>query len=161
MSSDSPFYSFKINDLRGKPLDLAQFRGKVVVVVNVASKCGLTPQYTGLEKLYQDHKDEGLVIIGCPSNSFNQEHSEVDAIETVCQRNYGVSFPITEVISVNGSDEHPLYNYLKSEAPGILGLKMIKWNFEKFLVDRDGKVIRRFAPTTVPADMEKDIVAHL
>lgn len=147
---ESTFYGFKATSLHGKEIDFRDYKGKVVLVVNTASKCGLTPQYEGLEKLYQKYKDQGLVILGFPSNQFaNQEPGDEKAISEVCEINYGVSFPMFAKINVNGDDAHPLYKYLKSKLGGIFG-RRIKWNFTKFLVDANGKPIKRFAPITKP-----------
>ena len=133
-----------------------------MVIVNTASKCGFTPQYEGLEKVYQQYKDKGLVVLGFPCNQFGaQEPGGKEDIQEFCQLNYGVSFPMFDKIDVNGNDTHPLYEYLKKQATGVLGSESIKWNFTKFLVDRDGKVIDRFAPTTKPEDMVRDIEALL
>ena len=151
------FYDFQINDTTGKPIDLSQFKGKVVLAFNSASKCGFTPQLQGLQKLHDGYKDKGLVVIGFPSDSFSQEMASNEEVATFCQRNYGVTFPMTEKIAVNGSNEHPIYGYLKKEKPGMLGLKMIKWNFEKFLLDKEGKVVQRYASTTTPEAILKDI----
>ena len=151
-------YDFEVQDSKNRPYDLHQHEHHPIVIVNVASKCGLTPQYEGLEKLYQKYKDKGLVILGFPCNQFgSQEPGSNEEIQQFCQLNYGVSFPVLDKIEVNGDDTHPLYKYLKTEAPGLLGSKSIKWNFTKFLVDKDGKVIKRFAPTDAPESMEADI----
>ncbi|CAM2010561.1 glutathione peroxidase [Acanthopleuribacter pedis] len=153
----SDFYHLSANSLRGEALSFDQYKGKVVLVVNVASKCGLTPQYEGLEKLYQDFKDQGLVILGFPCNQFGgQEPGGVAEIEQTCRINYGVTFQMFEKIEVNGNGTHPVYKYLKKELPGMLG-NGIKWNFTKFLVGADGKPIKRFAPTTAPKDLVRDI----
>ncbi|HEX2591371.1 MAG TPA: glutathione peroxidase [Rhizomicrobium sp.] len=151
-------YDFKATSLDGRDVDLADFKGKTILVVNTASKCGFTPQYEGLEKLYEENKDKGLVILGFPCNQFgSQEPGGAEEIGAFCMKNYGVSFPMFEKIDVNGADAHPLYNWLKDEAPGLLGTKNIKWNFTKFLIDKDGKVVDRFAPTTKPEDLAKPI----
>ncbi|KAJ3106815.1 hypothetical protein HDU97_005522 [Phlyctochytrium planicorne] len=158
----SKFYEFAVNDYRKKPFDMTQLKGKTVLVVNVASQCGLTPQYKGLEELYQKHKDSGLVILGFPSNDFYQEPKEGDELVQSCQRNYGVSFPIMEKIHVNGSQEHELYKFLKSSKPGFLGLfQMVRWNFEKFLVNSEGQVVERYAPSTTPESIEPKIAELL
>jgi len=144
--------------LSGEPQDLKEYEGKVVLVVNTASKCGFTPQYEGLESLYQEYKDQGLVILGFPCNQFGkQEPGAADDIGAFCQKNYGVSFPMFSKIEVNGSDAAPLYDDLKASAPGLMGTKAIKWNFTKFLIGRDGKVIDRYAPTTTPSALKADI----
>lgn len=145
---------FSANRLDGTSQALADYAGQVVLVVNVASKCGLTPQYEGLEALYRQHKDKGLVILGFPCNQFaEQEPGNSQEIAQFCTLNYGVSFPLFERIEVNGEGAHPLYEWLKSSAPGLLGTEAIKWNFTKFLLDRNGVVVERFAPTTEPAEI--------
>ncbi|KAJ3204081.1 glutathione peroxidase gpx1 [Dinochytrium kinnereticum] len=148
----SKFYSFAVKDFRKQPFDMGSLKGKVVLVVNVASLCGLSMQYPALESMYKKYKDKGFVILGFPANDFFQEPGEGSAES--CQRNYGVSFPIMEKINVNGSNEHPLYRFLKSERPGLMGLQMVKWNFEKFLVDREGKVVDRFMPLVTAEGIE-------
>lgn len=154
-------YDFKLHNLQGKDLDLAEYKGKVVLVVNTASKCGFTPQYEGLQDLYSRYKDKGLVILGAPCNQFgNQEPGDGETIQSTCLINYGVDFPITEKLEVNGKNTHPLFAYLKAQAPGMLGQR-IKWNFTKFLVGKDGKTVKRFAPTTKPESLAKDIEAAL
>lgn len=144
---------------------MAQYKGKVVLVVNTASKCGFTPQYAGLEKVYKDIKakyGDDFVILGFPCNQFGaQEPGSADEIESFCQLNYGVSFPIMGKTDVNGSNANPLFEWLKKEKPGVMGLKVVKWNFEKFLVGRDGKVKGRWASTTKPESLEKNIVEEL
>lgn len=153
----SNFYSFKAKTLQGKEISMEEYKDKVVLIVNTASKCGLTPQYEGLEKLHKEYKDKGLVILGFPCNQFgNQEPGSEKDIQEGCLLNYGVSFQMFSKIDVNGEDEHPLYTYLKSQKKGIFGSK-IKWNFTKFLVDKNGDVIKRFSPTTTPDKLEKDI----
>lgn len=149
---------FTLNLLDGTPQPLSAYEGKVVVVVNVASKCGLTPQYEGLEALYRQYKDRGLVILGFPCNQFaGQEPGSSAEIAEFCSLTYDVTFPVFERIDVNGEEAHPLYKWLKAEAPGLLGSEAIKWNFTKFLIGRDGKVAERYAPTTEPKDMTADI----
>jgi len=151
-------YDFKAKRLDGKDVNLADYKGKALLIVNTASKCGFTPQYEGLEKLYETYKDKGLAILGFPCNQFGaQEPGSASEIGQFCMKNYGVSFPMFEKIEVNGANAHPLYNWLKDEKPGVLGTKNIKWNFTKFLVNRDGKVVERFAPTAKPADLAKPI----
>jgi glutathione peroxidase len=148
-------YDFSAPLLNGKTKSLADFKGKTLVVVNTASKCGLTPQYEGLEKLYKAHKAEGLEILGFPCNQFGaQEPGAAKEIEEFCSLNYGVSFTMFDKVDVNGDTTHPLFQWLKTEAPGLLGSEAIKWNFTKFLVGKDGKAIERFASTTEPAAME-------
>ncbi|MAY39662.1 MULTISPECIES: glutathione peroxidase [Spongiibacter] len=157
----SQLYDFEINSLQGKPMNLADYAGKVVLVVNTASKCGLTPQYEGLQALYEQYRDRGLVIIGAPCNQFaNQEPGDAGTIQGECLINYGVSFPITEKIEVNGKGTHPLFAYLKKAAPGTL-TNAVKWNFTKFLVGKDGQPIKRYAPTTKPEQLAADIEAAL
>ncbi len=149
---------FTLPLLDGKEQPLSAYQGKVVLVVNVASKCGLTPQYEGLEALYRQYKDQGLVILGFPCNQFaGQEPGTSEDIAQFCSLTYGVSFPVFERINVNGRWAHPLYKWLKAEAPGLMGLEAIKWNFTKFLIGRDGKVLQRFAPQTEPADIGPEI----
>ena len=149
------FFDFTANSLQGSPISMQNFSGKTILVVNTASKCGLTPQYEGLEKLYQKYKDKGLVILGFPCNQFgNQEPGDEKSISEGCLINYGVSFPMFSKIEVNGDNTHPIYIYLKKALPGILGSR-IKWNFTKFLIDSNGKPIKRFAPTTTPESIEK------
>jgi glutathione peroxidase len=154
-------YNFEIQNLQGKDLDLTAYQGKVVLVVNTASKCGLTPQYEGLQALFKQYEDKGLVILGAPCNQFaNQEPGDASTIEGSCLINYGVSFPITEKIDVNGKNTHPLFAYLKKAAPGTLS-NVVKWNFTKFLVGKDGVAIKRYAPTTKPESLVADIEAAL
>lgn len=155
-------YDFAATTLDGHPASLADYRGKVLLIVNVASACGFTPQYTGLEALYRRHKAEGLEILAFPCNQFGkQEPGDADAIQAFCSTKYDISFPLFAKIEVNGSGEHPLYRHLKTERPGALGTKGIKWNFTKFLVGRDGTVLRRYAPSTAPEKIEADIAAAL
>ena len=142
----------------GKEEKLADKLGKVVLVVNTASKCGFTPQYDGLEALYRKYKDRGFEIMAFPCNQFGgQEPGSADEIAEFCKVNFGLSFPLMAKVEVNGADETPLYGWLKSEAPGLMGTKAIKWNFTKFLIGRDGKVVRRYAPTDKPESLAKDI----
>jgi glutathione peroxidase len=151
-------YDFSANSLDGKPVALNAYAGKVLLVVNTASKCGFTPQYEGLEALRQKYRDRGLEVLGFPCNQFGaQEPGAADEIGSFCQKNYGVSFPMFEKIDVNGDGAHPLYRWLKSSAKGVLGSEGIKWNFTKFLVDRQGQVVDRFAPTTKPEDLQPNI----
>ena len=145
-----------------KPQSLCQYAGKVLLVVNTASKCGFTPQYKGLENVWQQYKDKGLVVLGFPCNQFGkQEPGNEGAISEFCELNFGVSFPLFKKIDVNGSDAHPLFVQLKKQAPGLLGSKGIKWNFTKFLIGRDGQVVKRFGPTTKPQDLTQEIEALL
>lgn len=149
---------FTLPLLGGAPQSLDEFSGKVVLVVNVASQCGLTPQYAGLEMLYKTYGERGLVVLGFPCNQFaGQEPGTSEEIASFCEVNYGVTFPIFARIDVNGEGAHPLYKWLKESAPGILGSEAIKWNFTKFLIGRDGSVVERYAPTTEPADIAGDI----
>ncbi|MBN2485561.1 MAG: glutathione peroxidase [Bacteroidales bacterium] len=144
------FYEFKARSLQGKDIPMEEFKGKAILVVNTASKCGLTPQFEGLEKLYQQYRQKGLVILGFPCNQFaNQEPGDDKSISEGCLLNYGVTFPMFAKIDVNGPDAHPIYKYLKKELSGFLGSK-IKWNFTKFLIDPKGKPVKRFSPTTSP-----------
>ena len=153
---------FEALDITGRSVKLADQAGKLVLIVNTASQCGFTPQFAGLEALWQAYKERGLVIMGFPSNQFgHQDPGSNDEIASFCQVNYGVSFPMMAKVDVNGGDTHPLYAWLKSEAPGLLGSKAIKWNFTKFLVGRDGQVIRRYAPQDRPEKLAADIEAAL
>jgi glutathione peroxidase len=154
-------YAFTAKSLSGKDVSLGDFRGQVLLVVNTASKCGFTPQYEGLEKLHEELHPKGLTVLGFPCNQFGkQEPGNEDEIGQFCQVNYGVSFPMFAKIDVNGPDAHPLYRYLKHEKPGVLGGR-IKWNFTKFLVDRAGKVVARYAPTTKPESLAQPIARLL
>lgn len=156
------FYDFSADRLDGVPENLAAYRGKVVLVVNTASECGFTPQYAGLQDLYTRYKDKGLVILGFPCNQFGgQEPGDSEQIGAFCQKNYGVDFPIFAKVEVNGDGAHPLYQYLKCSAKGVLGTEAIKWNFTKFLINREGQVVDRYAPTTKPEELVKDIEALL
>jgi glutathione peroxidase len=160
-SNPKSVYDFSAPSIDGGEVSLANFSGRVLLVVNTASKCGLTPQYAGLEALYRRFKDHGLVVLGFPCNQFGaQEPGGAAEIVEFCNQNYGVSFPIFAKIEVNGAHAHPLYKFLKGEKSGILGmigLDRIKWNFTKFLVDRKGQVVARFAPTTTPAELASHI----
>lgn len=148
---------FSAKTITGQDQDLAAYAGKVVLVVNTASKCGLTPQFEGLEMIYEKYVDEGLVVLGFPCNQFaSQEPGTAEEIGEFCQRNYGVSFPMFDKIDVNGDEAHPLYLWLRSEKGGVLG-SAIKWNFTKFLIGRDGQVIKRFSSTTAPEKIAGDI----
>lgn len=151
-------YQFKATDIKGKERSLEDFSGKVLLIVNTASKCGFTPQFAGLEKLYEKYHEKGLEILGFPCNQFgSQDPGSNEDIESFCQVNYGVSFPMFGKVDVNGGEAHPLFRYLKSEQKGLLGLEAIKWNFTKFLINRQGEVVDRFAPQTKPADLEEAI----
>ena len=154
-------YEFNAKDLNGNEVDFAQFKDKVLLIVNTASKCGFTPQFEGLEKLYQSYKDQGLVVIGFPCNQFgSQDPGSNEEIGEFCQKNYGVSFLMMQKIEVNGDNEHPLYTWLKKQEGGFL-TDGIKWNFTKFLVNRQGEVVDRYAPTTKPEAIESKIVKLL
>lgn len=152
------FYDFSAKTLQGKDVSMEEFKGKTILVVNTASQCGLTPQYEGLEKLYEKYKDKGLVILGFPCNQFgNQEPGDESSIAAGCVLNYGVTFPMFAKIEVNGPNTHPLFKYLKERLGGILGSR-IKWNFTKFLIDEQGRPLKRYAPITKPDQIEKDLV---
>ncbi|MGH8213285.1 MAG: glutathione peroxidase [Rhodanobacteraceae bacterium] len=158
----STIYDFEANTLEGEPRKLDAWRGDAMLIVNVASKCGFTPQYEGLEELYRANKDRGFVVLGFPCDQFgHQEPGNAEEIRNFCSLEYGVSFPLFGKIEVNGADAHPLYKYLKHEAPGVLGSEAIKWNFTKFLVDRGGKVVHRYAPTDTPEKIGKDLAEVL
>ncbi|HMO45064.1 MAG TPA: glutathione peroxidase [Rubrivivax sp.] len=158
----SSIYDFEALSIEGKPAHLGTQRGKVLLIVNTASACGFTPQFAGLEQLWQSYRDQGLVVIGFPSNQFGrQDPGSNDEIASFCQLNYGVDFPMMAKVEVNGGEAHPLWKWLTSEARGVLGSKAIKWNFTKFLVGRDGQVIKRYAPTDKPESLKKDIEAAL
>ncbi len=155
-------YDFKVKDIQGKDVSLEQYAGKVLLIVNVASQCGFTPQYGGLESLYKKFKDKGFVVLGFPCNQFgSQEPGSETEIKSFCETSFGVTFPLFAKIDVNGKNTHPLYEFLKKEEKGLLGTEMIKWNFTKFLVDASGNVVERFAPNTKPEDLEKDILKLL
>ncbi|MGM9987450.1 MAG: glutathione peroxidase [Bacillaceae bacterium] len=155
-------YDITVKTIKGEEISLSQYKGKVILIVNTASKCGLTPQFKELQDLYTTYKDKNFVILGFPCNQFmNQDPGTEKEIEQFCSLNYGVTFPMFAKIDVNGEHAHPLYQYLTSQAPGFLGSKAIKWNFTKFLIDRNGKVIHRYSPQTKPAEIEKDIIALL
>ncbi len=151
-------YSIPVQDIKRHETTLASYKNKVLLVVNVASKCGFTPQYTGLEGLYRKYRERGLEILGFPCNQFGaQEPGDEQEIQNFCKMNYDVSFPLFAKVNVNGGETAPIFDFLKSSQPGILGTEAIKWNFTKFLVDRSGKVVARFAPNTKPEDLEKEI----
>lgn len=152
-------FAFQAKRLNGDNADLADYAGQVLLIVNTASDCGYTPQYKGLESLYAEFQQQGFQVLGFPCNQFGQqEQGDSNEIGSFCEKNYGVTFPMFEKIHVNGEDAHPLFQYLKANAPGIMGTEMIKWNFTKFLLNRDGSVVRRYAPQTTPADIRQDIV---
>ncbi|MBI1683732.1 glutathione peroxidase [Caulobacter hibisci] len=155
-------YEFSAKTLEGKDVSLADYRGQVLLIVNTASKCGLTPQYEGLEALYKASKDRGLTILGFPCNQFGaQEPGTAEEIGSFCSLTYDVTFPMMAKIDVNGPQAHPLYAYLKKQQKGVLGTEGIKWNFTKFLIDRDGNVVERFAPTTKPEELQAAVEALL
>ncbi len=154
----SAIYDFEAQTISGKKVKLGDYKDKALLIVNTASKCGLTPQYEGLEALYEEYKDQGLVVLGFPCNQFGrQEPGNESDIEEFCQLNYGVSFPMFAKIDVNGRNVDPLFKYLKKSSKGILGSEKIKWNFTKFLINRDGDVVARYAPTVKPGDIAGDI----
>lgn len=151
-------YNFKAKALDGSDINLEQYKGDVLLVVNTASKCGFTPQFEGLQKLHQQYAPRGLKVLGFPCNQFaSQEPGDATEIGAFCQKNYGVDFQMFDKIEVNGANAHPLYRYLAEKAPGILGSRDIKWNFTKFLVDKNGQVVKRFAPTVTPEELKGDI----
>lgn len=151
-------YDFSADGLDGQPQDLSQYRGKVLLIVNVASRCGFTPQYTGLEQLWRDYGDRGLVVLGFPCDQFgHQEPGNADEIRNFCSLTYEVDFPMFAKVDVNGAGAHPLWKWLKDEKGGLLGINAIKWNFSKFLVDRAGHVVKRYAPTDKPQSLAGDI----
>ncbi len=153
---------FSANSIQGKSVKLNKFKGQAMLIVNTASACGFTPQFGGLEELHKAYGAKGLVVLGFPCNQFGAQDSGSNGeIAEFCQLNYGVSFPMMEKVDVNGSGAHPLFQWLTAEAPGLLGSKAIKWNFTKFLVGKDGNVLKRYAPTDTPASMAKDIEAAL
>ncbi len=155
-------YSFKVKTIDGKETTLADYKGKAMLIVNVASKCGFTKQYTGLEALYKKYKDKGMVVLGFPCNQFGaQEPGNEEEIKNFCSLTYQVDFPMFAKVDVNGDSAHPLYEYLKKSEKGIFGTEAIKWNFTKFLVDKKGEVLKRYASTTTPESLEKDIEAIL
>ena len=160
--SEQSIGDFDARTIDGKPVKLSAYEGKVLLIVNTASACGFTPQFGGLEKLWERYKDQGLVVLGFPSNEFGgQDPGSNDEIASFCQLNYGVSFPMMAKVEVNGRGAHPLYQWLTKEAPGFLGTQAIKWNFTKFLIGRDGRVIKRYAPQDAPEKLAGDIEAAL
>ena len=159
---DKTIYDFEAQGIDGKPVALSQYKGHPLLIVNTASACGFTPQFGGLEELHKTYGDRGLAVLGFPCNQFGaQDAGSNEEIGAFCQRNYGVSFQMMEKIDVNGAEAHPLYKWLAAEAPGLLGSKAIKWNFTKFLVGRDGKVLKRYAPQDAPKSLAKDVEAAL
>jgi glutathione peroxidase len=158
----STFYDYTVKNEKNADQPLSAYKGKVVLVVNVASKCGFTPQYAGLEELYRKFKDNNFVIVGFPCNQFGaQEPGNAEEIQSFCKLTYDVTFPVMAKVEVNGENASPVYRFLKEKAPGILGTEAIKWNFTKFLVDQNGNVVNRYAPNTEPKAIEKDIVKLL
>jgi glutathione peroxidase len=152
------FYNFSATDIRGKNYSFADLKGKVVLVVNVASACGLTPQYKGLQELYSKYESKGFIILGFPCNQFgHQESGTEDEIVQFCEARFAIKFPLMSKIDVNGENTHPVFKWLKSEAPGVLGTELIKWNFTKFLISREGLVLKRFSPQDEPASLISDI----
>ncbi|HSC99593.1 MAG TPA: glutathione peroxidase [Casimicrobiaceae bacterium] len=155
-------YDFTVDDIEGRPVKLDRYKDKVLLVVNTASKCGFTPQYKGLEALYRKYKDQGLEVLGFPCNQFgSQEPGNEQEIATFCETNYDITFPMFRKVDVNGEGAAPVYRYLKSAKPGLLGTEAIKWNFTKFLVDRSGNVVARFAPNDTPESIERDVAKAL
>lgn len=159
---DKTFFDFVVQDAKGQDISLDQYLGKTILVVNVASQCGFTPQYEGLEDLYKMYGKDDFIVLGFPCNQFGmQEKGTNDEIQQFCKMNYGVSFPVFAKIDVNGSNAAPVYKFLKQNAPGVLGSKLIKWNFTKFLISKDGQVMKRYPPTVQPKQIEGDIRAAL
>lgn len=155
-------YDFTVKSNNGEDTSLSNYKGKALLVVNTASKCGFTPQYEGLQSVYEKYKDQGLEILAFPCNQFGEQEPGNDAeIQSFCSMNYSTTFLLFSKIDVNGKNAHPLYNFLKEQAPGLLGLKDIKWNFTKFLIDKNGAVVKRYAPTTKPEEIQEDIAKLL
>ncbi|MFJ7753967.1 glutathione peroxidase [Peribacillus muralis] len=151
-------YEYEVNKINGDTISLEEYRGKVVIIVNTASKCGFSPQYDDLQSLYVQYEEQGLVVLGFPCNQFlNQEPGDDLEIDSYCKLNHGVTFPMFAKVNVNGKEAHPLFSYLAENAPGLMGSKSIKWNFTKFLIDREGNIINRYAPKTKPMEFESDI----
>ena len=151
-------YDFEALSIEGKPAHLSTQRGKVILIVNTASACGFTPQFAGLETLWKTYRDKGLVVVGFPSNEFGaQDPGNNDEIASFCELNYGVSFPMMSKVQVNGGNAHPLWKWLSAEAPGLMGTEAIKWNFTKFLIGKDGRVLKRYAPNITPESITKDV----
>ena len=156
--SDAIIYDFSAKDIKGNEVSLADYQGKVLLIVNTASKCGFTPQFEGLQNLHKELGDKGFEVLGFPCNQFlSQDPGDEDAISQFCSLNYGVSFPMFAKIEVNGEGTHPLFRFLKKEAKGLMGSEKVKWNFTKFLVDSNGQVVRRYAPTAKPEEIRADI----
>jgi glutathione peroxidase len=155
---ENTIFDLSADSLSGQPVNLSQYKGQVLLIVNTASKCGFTPQYQGLEAVYEQFKDKGAVVLGFPCNQFGgQEPGEAEEIGAFCEKNYGVTFPLFAKVDVNGDNAHPLFKKLKKDAPGILGTEGIKWNFTKFLIRKDGTVYNRYAPATKPEELIADI----
>ncbi|MEY8190738.1 glutathione peroxidase [Peribacillus simplex] len=151
-------YEFEVNKINGETISLEEYRGKVMIIVNTASKCGFSPQYDDFQSLYVQYKEDGVVVLGFPCNQFlNQEPGDNLEIDSYCKLNRGITFPMFAKVNVNGKEAHPLFNYLTENAPGVMGSKSIKWNFTKFLIDRNGNIVSRYAPKTKPLEMEEDI----
>lgn len=151
-------YEYEVKKINGEAVSLEEYKGKVLIIVNTASKCGLSPQYDDLQSLYVQYKEAGLEVLGFPCNQFlNQEPGDELEIDSYCKLNHGVTFPMFAKVNVNGKDAHPLFSYITENAPGMMGSKSIKWNFTKFLVDREGNIVNRYAPKTKPLEMEEDI----
>ena len=162
MTAPTSIYDASATGIDGSQLSLSAYKDKVLLIVNTASQCGFTPQYKGLQALYDRYASQGFMVLGFPCNQFGQqEPGNADQIQSFCETSFGVSFPLFQKIEVNGSNAHPLYQYLTKAAPGIFGTEGIKWNFTKFLVDRTGKVVKRYSPTAKPEDLEKDIQSLL
>ena len=152
------FYDFKANDINGKEVSMSSYEGKVVLIVNVASGCGFTPQYEGLQKLYDEHKEKGLEILAFPCNQFGeQEKGSEEEIKNFCEKNYSITFPIFKKVEVNGNDAHPIFKFIKEQKKGFMGTESIKWNFSKFLLNKNGEVINRYGSLDVPENLEEDI----
>ncbi|KON69749.1 glutathione peroxidase [Peribacillus butanolivorans] len=151
-------YEFEVKKINGETVSLEEYKGKVMIIVNTASKCGFSPQYDDLQSLYVQYKEDGLVILGFPCNQFlNQEPGDDLEIDSYCKLNHGVTFPMFAKVNVNGKDAHPLFSYITENAPGVMGSKSIKWNFTKFLIDREGNIVSRYAPRTKPLEIEDDL----
>lgn len=151
-------YEFEVNKINGETISLEEYKGKVMIIVNTASKCGFSPQYDDLQSLYVQYNEDGVVVLGFPCNQFlNQEPGDDLEIDSYCKLNHGVTFPMFAKVNVKGKEAHPLFIYLTENAPGVMGSKSIKWNFTKFLIDRNGNIVSRFAPKTKPLEMEEDI----
>ncbi|MEK3990895.1 glutathione peroxidase [Robertmurraya sp. FSL R5-0851] len=151
-------YQFEAKKINGETISLSEFKGEVLLIVNTASNCGFTPQYKELQELYEQYKEKGFTVLGFPCNQFmNQEPGTESDIQSFCEMNFGVTFPLFSKVDVNGKNAHPLFQYLTEEAPGVLGMKAVKWNFTKFLVNRSGEVVERYAPNTNPKEISQDI----